>query len=217
MMLSYTTTKRIAAKIHYSSSYIKTIQELLNVCGYKLTVDGICGYHTINAVYSFQAEYGLVKDGIPGPKTLAKLKAVFAAKQTAAASLYVADSEWGTKYPHFQKSEFKCPKYCNGYPSGVHKSLVAFLEEMRAYFTKLKGRDTPVHITSGLRCQVYNDSLKGSVPNSTHRVGKATDYWMSYVTASEILAYCERAKAAGKIAYYYTNSTNMNGAVHANV
>mgnify|MGYP003287851762 CR=1 FL=1 len=29
---------------------------------------------------------------------------------------YVQDNEWGTKYPNFKKSEFKCPcGKCNGY------------------------------------------------------------------------------------------------------
>lgn len=39
----------------------------------KLVVDGIFGYHTEVAVEEFQKRSGLVKDGIVGPKTLAKL------------------------------------------------------------------------------------------------------------------------------------------------
>lgn len=39
-------------------------------------------------------------------------------------SKYVLDHEWGTKYPNFKKSEFKCPcGNCNGYGEGIATTL----------------------------------------------------------------------------------------------
>lgn len=52
-----------------------TLQTLLNKHGYKLTVDGIAGKSTTDAVIAFQKGHGLVADGIAGVTTLAKLTA----------------------------------------------------------------------------------------------------------------------------------------------
>jgi lysozyme family protein len=51
------------------------IQTLLNTFGYKLTVDGIVGPVTIDAILDFQKKNGLVTDGVVGPKTMAVLQA----------------------------------------------------------------------------------------------------------------------------------------------
>lgn len=50
------------------------IQSLLNNFGYGLVVDGIVGPKTLAAIKDFQAKHGLVVDGIVGPKTMAALK-----------------------------------------------------------------------------------------------------------------------------------------------
>lgn len=49
---------------------VKFMQTKLNeVGGYQLKIDGIFGVNTYNAVIGFQAQKGLKKDGICGPKT----------------------------------------------------------------------------------------------------------------------------------------------------
>lgn len=54
--------------------YVRLMQELLNKKGgYKLTIDGIFGMATFNALVAFQGEMQLVKDGICGEKTWQKL------------------------------------------------------------------------------------------------------------------------------------------------
>lgn len=53
--------------------WVRKLQTKLNQTGYKLTVDGDFGNNTKNALIAFQAEKGLVKDGICGPKTWAKI------------------------------------------------------------------------------------------------------------------------------------------------
>jgi peptidoglycan hydrolase-like protein with peptidoglycan-binding domain len=52
---------------------VKELQEKLNALGYKLTVDGIYGNKTADAVKDFQSKNGLRADGIVGPKTMEKL------------------------------------------------------------------------------------------------------------------------------------------------
>lgn len=53
---------------------VNWVQHQLNKKGYNLTVDGIAGNKTINAVKDFQSKNGLVADGIVGKLTRAKLK-----------------------------------------------------------------------------------------------------------------------------------------------
>ncbi len=48
-------------------------QQLLNCFGYSLSVDGIFGSETSNAVRDFQMRAGLVSDGVIGPQTWASL------------------------------------------------------------------------------------------------------------------------------------------------
>jgi peptidoglycan hydrolase-like protein with peptidoglycan-binding domain len=51
------------------------IQNLLNKFGYGLVADGVVGPKTLAAIKDFQSKNGLVVDGIVGPKTLAVLNA----------------------------------------------------------------------------------------------------------------------------------------------
>ena len=55
---------------------VRALQALLKGYGYSLTVDGIFGPKTKNAVECFQEDNGLDADGIVGPLTWAKLLGV---------------------------------------------------------------------------------------------------------------------------------------------
>ena len=55
------------------SEDVKILQQKLNSKGYKLTVDGIFGNKTLEAVKDFQEKNGLLVDGIVGKNTWAKL------------------------------------------------------------------------------------------------------------------------------------------------
>ena len=53
----------------------RRIQTLLNEAGYSVSVDGILGPQTKNAIIRFQIDQGLTPDGIVGPVTLSRLQA----------------------------------------------------------------------------------------------------------------------------------------------
>ena len=58
---------------------VKYVQTFLNWCiGAKLKVDGKCGTNTTAAIKKYQKKYGLKVDGIFGPQSLKKAKAIVA-------------------------------------------------------------------------------------------------------------------------------------------
>jgi peptidoglycan hydrolase-like protein with peptidoglycan-binding domain len=59
-----------------SGAAVVELQKLLNAKGAKVTVDGIFGAGTQNAVITFQRSNGLTADGIVGTRTWAALRKV---------------------------------------------------------------------------------------------------------------------------------------------
>ncbi len=55
---------------------VKLLQQNLNACGYKLEEDGIFGKLSTQALKEWQAQNGLVADGIYGKKSEAKMKEI---------------------------------------------------------------------------------------------------------------------------------------------
>ena len=162
-------------------------------------IDGVYGDGTKAAVAVWQAANGCpTADGIAVPSTLA-------AMGLCPGNLYDIYTA-----PNFSKSEFSCGcnwhglYYCNGYPAGDPSfTLVTLLQHAR---NALGGA---ISITSGERCQTYNDSLSGSVPNSTHILGFAADTVMDGVSVSDLIDY-----------YYSQPETEYSydcGAAHVNV
>ena len=89
-------------------------------------------------------------------------------------------------FKNFKMSELKCKcggKYCNGYPVGFSYELLRQLQEIRNHF------NSPVIITSAVRCQRHNDSLKGSVKNSKHIQGRAVDFYVKGISYSKLKAF----------------------------
>ena len=162
-------------------------------------------------------------DGVPGPNTKKKIiwfkenlgyPATILIDAKTRKALFTDQGEKISK--HFRKSEFKCHckgKWCDGYNGvAVNKDLIEILEKIREETGK------PITITSGIRCQKYNDSLRGSAKNSVHRLGGAADIYIPGITTNSAgkqriikLAYKYGAK------YAYTNNSNMGTAVHINV
>ena len=112
--------------------------------------------------------------------------------------------------PNFKPEEFKCEcggRYCTGYPSWMKKVELENLQNIRNHYKK------PMIVTCGLRCRPYNNSLAGSISNSKHLSGYATDFYMSGVT--DTLANRKAAirwiKTLPNHGYTYGNGYNSNG------
>lgn len=170
----------------------KDIQSKLVIRGYAIEIDGYCGNNTVNAVTQFQKDYLLQVDGICGVQSRKYLDAWAYAR-------------------NFKLSEFRCPKLCNGYPVNVNPTLLYVCQDIRNHFGK------SFNITSGIRCKAFNTQLDGSTSNSKHMSGEAVDFYISGVDKNIVLAYCKELKTQGRIAYTYTNNTNMGRAVHINI
>lgn len=110
----------------------------------------------------------------------------------------------------FKPEEFKCEcggRYCTGYPSYMKQVELKHLQRIRDHFGK------PMKITCGLRCKPYNNSLRGSIPNSKHLTGYAADFYAQGVT--DTLANRKSAiswiKKQPNHGYTYGNGINSYG------
>lgn len=80
---------------------------------------------------------------------------------------------------NFSPEEFKCEcggRHCTGYPSFMKRVELKNLQKIRSHY------NTPMEVTCGLRCKGYNAECKGSITNSLHLSGYATDFYMKGVT-----------------------------------
>ncbi len=186
---------------------VKKRQTYLKELGlYHDKIDGIWGKNSKAATLALQKKYFTRKsdiDGIYGKNTDILLQCVYNLRNI--------------KY--FKLSEFKCDcrgKYCTGYPVVIDRQLIVNLDKMRGYFGK------PITVTSGVRCQRYNDSLRGSIKNSKHTKGKAADSVVSGYTSlaarKKVMTYW---KTLPKYSYTYCNVNgsypNMGNAVHVDI
>lgn len=124
----------------------------------------------------------------------------------------IKDSEWNN-FPNFRKSEFVCPKFCNGYPSEIAYSLVEFMQKLRSHYNRA------IHINSGLRCRDFNNELIGSDKESDHLIGLACDFnfenhVFTKLEKDEIMNYM---RTLPNIKYCYTNQSNMYNGIHVSV
>jgi peptidoglycan hydrolase-like protein with peptidoglycan-binding domain len=187
-------------------AFVKDVQtKLKNLGYYKSSIDGIAGSNMISAIKSFQKANSLTADGIAGTKTLDKLN-------SKVSSITSSSVSWkAIKY--FKRAEFKCPcGKCNGFPVEPDLNMVKLLDKIREAYGK------PITITSGVRCQSYNDSLSGSIKNSAHIQGKAADFYIpgQNDTASGRTAVVKKAYSLGA-KYSYANTTGMGKTVHVNI
>lgn len=127
-------------------------------------------------------------------------------------SKYVQDNEWGTKYPNFKKTEFKCP-CCGGYGVGIASSLVELLQTLRNKYGSLV-------ITSGYRCLNYNKKV-GGIAGSAHTKGQAADFYFgSGILANQNKRVAVVNEIKGMKNYHYSycnvngNNPNMGSAIH---
>ena len=196
----------------------RQIQDLLDFLGYgPVDNDETIGPITQEAVKTFQRCEGLADDGIPGPLTEAQLLNAVAARRyykagTTENSGTVCEKT-GTFWEslkHFKREEMRCPcGKCGGFPVEPAEKLMRTLdadiwEHFQAPITIVPLPPNNPHAGgSGVRCQAYNDSLRGSVPNSRHVQGKAADIIVRGFSGSAVKAYCDSLVKVGKLRYCY--------------
>lgn len=156
---------------------IKDIQSKLNKFGYSLTIDGLVGNNTINAIKDFQSKNGLTVDGIVGNATMNKLNQ--------------APGHYKCKY--FDDKEFGC-KCCglNLQKDGIKR----ISDEIREWSG---GR---AFSNSATRCRKHNAEV-GGVSNSYHLYGNAIDIECENKTGEELLAFCNEIVRSGRARYCY--------------
>ena len=200
---------------------IKQQQLLLAYLGYDPgTIDGVTGPKTKAAVKAFQQDFGgLTVDGVAGTATQKALRHAVAygmperEQTTDSKDSSVTGSETGTFWDdlkHFKREEMRCPcGKCGGFPVEPAEKLMRTLdtdiwEHFQAPITIVPLPPNDPHAGgSGVRCQAYNDSLRGSVPNSRHVQGKAADIIVRGFSGSAVKAYCDSLVKAGKLRYCY--------------
>lgn len=157
---------------------------------------GLGEYNKAN-ILKLQKQYFTRKkdiDGIYGPNTDNLLRHVYNVK---------------TFTKNFSPQEFKCEcggRYCTGYPTYMKDFQLINLQTIRTHY----GR--PMQVTSGMRCRWYNSHIGGSIANSLHLQGQATDFYIRGVT--DTLARRKSAiKYIKKLArHHYTYGNGINSA-----
>ncbi len=79
LIFSLSATTTIASEVLREGSRgasVQSVQEKLHQAGYEVTIDGIFGIETREAVEEFQSEEDLTSDGVVGPKTIDNLQRV---------------------------------------------------------------------------------------------------------------------------------------------
>ena len=164
---------------------MKQKQALLAYLGYyDGPLDGLWGEKSQRATRAFQADYGIIVDGIPGAATQKMLIGAIAGTAAKVERPSEAEQEdtdkqnTGTFWDdirHFKREEFRCQckgKYCNGFPVEPQEKMVRTVDEIR------RRLGVPVTIVesggSGVRCPVHNANV-GGVANSNHLTGNAAD------------------------------------------
>lgn len=111
---------------------------------------------------------------------------------------------------NFKPEEFKCEcngRYCSGYPTYMKPAQLTNLQTIRNKYKK------PMTITSGMRCKGYNNAIGGSIANSKHLLGQATDFYMQGVTdtLANRKSFIRYAKNLPNTTYIYGNGINSYG------
>ena len=190
------------------------LQKDLNFLGYNAgTEDGIMGKNTRKAVQSFQKDFGLDVDGIPGNDTCNRLVRVIKECQSILGTSQdgLAGYDTKTKYAnfngiqYFKYGEFTCHCGC-GYNT-VDIRLVKILDDIRKHYGRA------AIITSGVRCEKHNKEV-GGVAGSWHTKRKAADFYINGISSSELNRYCSILRDQGLLRYCYAIDS---GAVHIDI
>ena len=115
---------------------------------------------------------------------------------------------------NFKLEEFKCGckrKHCSGYPAVLSKNLLINLQDLRDDIG-------PMTITSGLRCEDYNQTLPGHSDDSRHLKGLAADFCGKGTDTEEEREEIKRKwMQMSHSSYTYSDTPNMYTSVHVQV
>ena len=203
----------------------KQKQNLLQYLGYYNGIpDDIWGPMSRQATEGFQRAYGLTVGGDFDDTTARRILEVIATGEqpivpdtNSGVNIDTAAPDWWEPIPYFTWGEFRCPcGKCGGFPVRPTRELLTAAVYLREHL------GSPVVVVppdghsggSGVRCQAYNDSLTGSVPNSRHVLGKAADVITSGRSDTDVETVLEQMKRSGMIRYWYRISP---GAHHMDV
>lgn len=155
-------------------------QCLLRYLGYYTgDIDGIWGSRSRQAALDFRRDYMDAAAGDFDSAAETRILEVIAHQEVPGKP----DGFW-REIRYFQRAEFRCPcGRCGGFPAEPDGTLVRMLDRVREHF------GAPAIVSSGVRCQIHNDELPGSVPNSRHVGGKAVDFCVVGVPGAALLAY----------------------------
>jgi hypothetical protein len=186
---------------------VKQIQCLLAFLGYyQSEIDGIFGDKTLDAVISFQDDFGcLAVDGDPGTETQKALRhaVAYGMPERKPQDEPESDNFWDD-IEFFDREEFRCKcggKHCNGFPTEPKEKMVRLANDARKHFGK------PGFVVSGLRCEMWN-RIQGGEDNSQHMYGEACDLQIQGVSADDLLSYIQ--KQPGVRYAYKINGTNVH-------
>lgn len=129
--------------------------------------------------------------------------------------------DW-SNFPNFKPEEFVCP--CGKCELSKPEVVAEFMDPNVLYMAQTtRNKEGPTVITSGARCEEYNNSLPGAVLNSKHTKGKAIDFYIAGKTntVSGRNRICNDLKPLPGYNYSYHNSNgkypNMGSAIHVDV
>lgn len=93
----------------------------------------------------------------------------------------ITDGPWASA--HFLMEEYACDcdGYCDGWPAAMDPELLAMIEELRC------ACESPVIITSGVRCEARNEEV-GGVAWSFHKRGHAADLYCPGMPVGQLAA-----------------------------
>lgn len=148
---------------------------------YTGAIDGIWGPLSRQATEKFQNRYMDETDGIFGPVTEQRVREVIYAREEPEKK-----EDFWQEIRYFSREEFRCTcggRGCDGFPAEPVQQLVCNAELVRVHF------GAAADVSSGVRCALRNSELPGSAVNSLHLRGKAMDFRIRGVPASELCAY----------------------------
>ena len=158
-------------------------QHLLAYLGfYTAAEDGIWGPKSCSASEFFQRMYMDSADGLFGPETEVRILEVIASGEETEQE----KASFWKDIRYFDREEFRCTcggRGCSGFPAEPKERLIRNAESARMHFGAV------ADVSSGVRCKLRNSELPGCAANSLHLQGKAMDFRIRGISATELCAY----------------------------